>query len=196
MLIFHSGMRVKHINSEYWLAVCVRCAHRRVSKTISPKLTCTFQTNSRRTHTASEKKKRTHTLIFSTQVDNPFAQTTLRITTSRFTLWRHAANICCCCCWQITWKVLLASETSPPLGLSAPHSHFWCSSYLLVLFIAEFSSVTGCPRRHLSVSLRLHAWPLVSPHPLSVVLRLRLSPWTAESTWWRADGAEERPPTY
>lgn len=32
-------------------------------------------------------------------------------------------------------------------------------------------------------------------HPLSVVLCLRLSPWTAETTGWRADEAEERPPT-
>lgn len=177
MLIFHSGMRVKHINSEQpagCLCLCVLCALTRVSKTFSAKLTCSlspFQphfSNQRQTnpHGKAREKKKEDTPSFCLQVESPFAQTTLRVITSRFTLRRRAASICCCC-WQITWKVLLASETSPPVGLSAPVSRSWCSPYLLVLFIADFFSSAALLRHWLSVqaSERVPRAPCLTPAP-------------------------------
>lgn len=177
MLIFHSGMRVKHINSEQpagCLCLCVLCALTRVSKTFSAKLTCSlspFQahfSNQRQTnpHGKAREKKKEDTPSFCLQVESPFAQTTLRLITSRFTLRRRAASICCCC-WQITWKVLLASETSPPVGLSAPVSRSWCSPYLLVLFIADFFSSAALLRHWLSVqaSERVPRAPCLTPAP-------------------------------
>lgn len=177
MLIFHSGMRVKHINREQpagCLCLCVLCALTRVSKTFSAKLTCSlspFQphfSNQRQTnpHGKAREKKKEDTPSFCLQVESPFAQTTLRLITSRFTLRRRAANICCSC-WQITWKVLLASESSTPVGLSAPVSRFWRSPYLLVLFIADFFSSAALLRHWLSVqaSERVPRAPCLTPAP-------------------------------
>lgn len=177
MLIFHSGMRVKHIKSEQLagcLCLCVLCALTRMSKTFSAKLTCSlspFQphfSNQRQTnpHGKARERKKEDTPSFRLQVESPFAQTTLCLITSRFTLRRRAASICCCC-WQITWKVLLASETSPPVGLSAPVSRFWRSPYLLVLFIADFFSSAALLRHWLSVqaSERVPRAPCLTPAP-------------------------------
>lgn len=59
----------------------------------------------------------------------------------------------------------LALETRLPVGLSAPDSHFWRTPPLEITSWScslqssspqQHSSVTGYPRRHLSVSLELH----------------------------------------
>lgn len=65
----------------------------------------------------------------------------------------------------------LALETRLPVGLSAPDSHFWRTPPLEITSWScslqssspqQRSSVTGYPRRHLSVSLELHGWPCSS----------------------------------